>query len=145
MNRYDFSLKLERAFVEYADRRADEKGLGKGEFAHQVWPEDTLKAAASRWSAMRSKATNTGKPQGLLMSDAHRMASVLGINLGCILTVLEDRITEGRVDSTHPDFIKRDAEQLAEIKQGLLEADAGDFATEEEMAALDAKRGYRAR
>ena len=52
MDRYDYSLKLERAFVEYADRRADEKGLGKGEFAHLVWPEDTLKAAASRWSAM---------------------------------------------------------------------------------------------
>ena len=54
MDRYDFSLKLERAFVEYVDGRADEKGLGKGEFAHQVWPEDTLKAAASRWSDMRS-------------------------------------------------------------------------------------------
>ena len=38
MDRYDFSLKLERAFVEYVDGRADEKGLGKGEFAHQVWP-----------------------------------------------------------------------------------------------------------
>lgn len=103
MNRYDFSLQLERAFVEYADRLSDEKGLGKGDFAHQVWPGDTLKAAASRWSAMRSKATNTGKPQGLLMSDAHRMAEVLGVNLGYILTVLEDRITEGRIDLVHPD------------------------------------------
>ena len=102
MDRYDFSLKLERAFVEYVDGRADEKGLGKGEFAHQVWPEDTLKAAASRWSAMRSKATNTGKPQGLLMSDAHRMANVLGMNLGYILTVLEDRITAGRVELFSP-------------------------------------------
>lgn len=103
MDRYDFSLKLERAFVEYMDSRADEKGLGKGEFAHQVWPEDTLKGAASRWSAMRSKATNTGKPQGLLMSDAHRMANVLGINLGYVLTVLEDRITGGRVELSAPD------------------------------------------
>lgn len=101
MNRYDFSLKLERAFVEYVDRQADAKGFGKGEFAHLVWPEDTLKAAASRWSAMRSRATNTGKPQGLLMSDAHRMAGVLEINLGYILTVLEDRITAGRIDLSH--------------------------------------------
>ena len=92
MDRYDFSLKLERAFVEYVDRHADEKGFGKGEFAHLVWPEDSPKAASSRWSAMRSKATNTGKPQGLLISDAHRMAAVLGVNLGYILIVLEDRI-----------------------------------------------------
>lgn len=103
MNRYDYSLKLERAFVEYVDAQADSKGLGKGEFAHRVWPEDTLKAAASRWSTIRSKATNTGKPQGVLMSDAHRMASVLGINLGYILTVLEDRVTGGGTELAPPD------------------------------------------
>ena len=42
------------------------------------------------------------------------------------------------------DFVEREAWQVAEIKKGLLEADAGDFATDEENAALDAKWGYHA-
>lgn len=43
------------------------------------------------------------------------------------------------------DFVEREAWQIAEIKQSLLEADAGSFATDEEMTALDAKWGYHAR
>lgn len=43
------------------------------------------------------------------------------------------------------DFIDREAWQVAEIKQALIEADAGDFATDEEVAAMDAKWGYNAR
>jgi predicted transcriptional regulator len=42
------------------------------------------------------------------------------------------------------DFIEREAWQVAEIMQALKEADAGDFASDEEIAALDAKWGYRA-
>lgn len=42
------------------------------------------------------------------------------------------------------DFVEREAWQVAEIRKGLAEADAGDFATDEEIAALDAKWGYRA-
>jgi len=42
------------------------------------------------------------------------------------------------------DFIAREAWQVAEIQQALKEADAGDFASDKEMAALDAKWGYRA-
>ena len=42
------------------------------------------------------------------------------------------------------DFVAREAWQVAEIKKGLAEADAGDFAQDEEDAALDAKWGYRA-
>ena len=41
-------------------------------------------------------------------------------------------------------FVEREAWQVAEIKKGLAEADSGDFATDEENAALDAKWGYRA-
>lgn len=43
------------------------------------------------------------------------------------------------------DFVEREAWQIAEIKQALIEADTGDFATDEEMSALDAKWGYNAR
>jgi predicted transcriptional regulator len=42
-------------------------------------------------------------------------------------------------------FVEREIWQIAEIKQGLSEADAGDFATDEEMASLDAKWNRHAR
>ena len=42
------------------------------------------------------------------------------------------------------DFVEREAWQVAEIKRALEEADAGDFATDEEVATLDAKWGHRA-
>lgn len=42
------------------------------------------------------------------------------------------------------DFISQQAWQIAEIKKGLAEADAGDFATDEEIRELDAKWGYHA-
>ncbi len=40
------------------------------------------------------------------------------------------------------EFVEREAWQVAEIKQALVEADAGEFATEEELAALDGKWGH---
>ena len=42
------------------------------------------------------------------------------------------------------DFIAREAWQVEQIMQALKEADAGGFASDEEMAALDAKWRYRA-
>ena len=41
-------------------------------------------------------------------------------------------------------FIEQEAWQVAEIKKAIAEADAGDFATDEEMRELDAKWGYHA-
>ena len=41
------------------------------------------------------------------------------------------------------DFVAREQWQLAEIKQGLAEADRGEFASEEEMRALYRKWGVR--
>ena len=41
-------------------------------------------------------------------------------------------------------FIDQEAWQIAEIKKGIAEADAGDFATDEEMEALKAKWGSHA-
>lgn len=38
-------------------------------------------------------------------------------------------------------FLEQEAWQIAEIKKGLAEADAGDFATDEEMQELNAKWG----
>ncbi|WP_211249803.1 CopG family ribbon-helix-helix protein [Solidesulfovibrio alcoholivorans] len=41
------------------------------------------------------------------------------------------------------DFLAREAWQVAEIKKGLAEADAGDFASADEIQAIDAKWGRR--
>lgn len=41
-------------------------------------------------------------------------------------------------------FVAQEAWQVAEIKKAIAEADAGDFATDEEMKALKAKWGCHA-
>lgn len=91
-----FSHLLERSFVELIDKRADARGWGKGEFARMVWPETQPKAAAARWSAIRGKATNTGKPQGVLIADAQRMAEVLGEDLAYLLAVAKENAKQAR-------------------------------------------------
>lgn len=88
---YNFATALERAFVELVAGRVKAKGWKKGEFAAMVWPDDTPKAAAARWTAMRSKASNTGKPQGVLISSAQRMAEVLGEDLSYLMAVAKEQ------------------------------------------------------
>lgn len=39
------------------------------------------------------------------------------------------------------DFLEREAWQVAEVAKGISEADAGDFATPEEIRAMDRKWG----
>lgn len=87
----NFAMLLERAFVELVAGRAKGRGWKKGEFAAMLWPGDTPKAAAARWTAMRSKASNTGKPQGVLISDAQRMSEVLGEDLSYLLAVAKEQ------------------------------------------------------
>ncbi len=87
----NFATLLERAFVELVAGRVKARGWKKGEFAAMLWPGDTPKAAAARWTAMRSKASNTGKPQGVLISDAQRMAEVLGEDLSYLLAVAKEQ------------------------------------------------------
>lgn len=77
----DFGELLMESFVEVVDEIAEEAGFKKSEFAQKVWPESSARAASSRWQTMRTVATNTGRPQGVLISDAQRMAGVLGQEL----------------------------------------------------------------
>jgi len=86
----DFAEQLERSFVELVDQRADARGWGKGEFAKKVWPETTPLSAAGKWAAIRTKSTNTGKPQGVLIADAHRMAEALGEDLAFLLSLAKE-------------------------------------------------------
>lgn len=88
---YNFAMALERAFVELVAERVKKRGWKKGEFAAMLWPDDTPKAAAARWTAMRSKASNTGKPQGVQISDAQRMAEVLEEDLSYLLAVAKEQ------------------------------------------------------
>lgn len=95
----DSSSQLERSFVALVDERADTRGWGKGEFAQKVWPRDNPKSAATKWAAMRSQSSNTGKPQGVLISDAHRMADVLGEDLTYLLAVAKERAQNSGISS----------------------------------------------
>lgn len=87
----NFAMALERAFVELVANRVKGRGWKKGEFAAMLWPDDTPKAAAAKWTAMRKKASNTGKPQGVQISDAQRMAEVLGEDLSYLLAVAKEQ------------------------------------------------------
>ncbi len=86
----DSAIRLERAFVTLIDARADRRGWGKGEFARMVWPEASPKVAAAKWAAIRGKASHTGKPQGVLVSDAQRMADILQEDLTYLLAVAKE-------------------------------------------------------
>lgn len=86
----EFSSLVERSFVSLVDERADARGWGKGEFAQKVWPRDNPKSAATKWAAIRSRSSNTGKPQGVLLSDAQRMAEVLSEDLAYLLAVAKE-------------------------------------------------------
>jgi len=87
----NFAMALERAFVELVANRVKQRGWKKGEFAAMLWPDDTPKAAAAKWTAMRNKASNTGKPQGVQISDAQRMAEVLGEDLSYLMAVAKEQ------------------------------------------------------
>jgi RHH-type rel operon transcriptional repressor/antitoxin RelB len=54
-----------------------------------------------------------------------------------------DRSRAYLINQAMEEYIAREAWQVAEIRQALKEADAGDFATDEEIATFDAKWGYR--
>lgn len=90
MERDDLPQRLERVFVGLVASRAEMRGYRKGEFAAKLWPWMKPKIAATRWSAMRDKATHTGKPQSVTISDAQRMADALGEDLSYLLAVAKE-------------------------------------------------------
>ena len=87
----DFANKVERSFVQIIEERAESNRFKKGEFAAQLWPEMSPKAAASRWTSIRTKASNTGKPQSVSIADAQRMAEVIGKELSYLLAIAAER------------------------------------------------------
>lgn len=85
---------IERALVEIVDELAKAKGMKKVDFSARVWPETSPKAAYARWNVMRGKASKTGRPQGVLISDAQSMAEVLDEDLAYLLLRAKDRVRQ---------------------------------------------------
>jgi hypothetical protein len=82
------------SFVELADSMASAKGLTKAELAQLAWPESSPRVASYRWQSMRTKVRNTGKPQGVLISDAVRLAKALDQHLAYMFILAEERATK---------------------------------------------------
>jgi len=81
---------LMESFVELSAKFAKDQGLGQAEFARLVWPESSPRVASYRWQSMRTKVRNTGKPQGVLISDAQRMSVVLNQDLAYMFLLAKD-------------------------------------------------------
>ena len=81
----DFADLIMESFVEIIDSIATQNNIRKGEFAVMVWPDMPPKVAERRWLFMRKKSYDTGHPQGVLLSDAYRLARTLDQDLAYIL------------------------------------------------------------
>ena len=101
----DINDLMMESFVEIVDELAESRGFKKNEFAGQVWPESSPRAASSRWQNMRTKVSNTGKPQGVLISDAQRMAGVLGMDIAYLFLQASERARKKEAATNHIDGI----------------------------------------
>jgi len=78
------------AYIELAASMAKAQGFKKGEFAQKVWPDSEPRVAINRWRSMRTQVKITGKPQGLLVSDANRLAQALNQNISYMFILAQD-------------------------------------------------------
>jgi len=86
----DINDLMMEAFIEAAARMAKAQGFKKGEFAKKLWPDSETRVAVNRWRNMRSLVRVTGKPQGLLVSDANRIAQALNQNISYMFILAQD-------------------------------------------------------
>lgn len=68
---------FERSYVEYALELARKNGMNQSEFAKALWPLKPDASAKTTLIALKGK-NSRGKPQNLRVSDAIRMAEILG-------------------------------------------------------------------
>lgn len=101
VNHLDKAAKLEREFVKIIIKKCKEQGLLKGEFAALVWPYASKTVSRVKWTTVRRKAGNTGKPQILTLPDAYRMAQAVNENLFVLLgaALLEVEEEENKRDN----------------------------------------------
>ena len=86
----DINELMMEAFIEVATRMAKAEGFKKGEFAKKLWPDSETRVAVNRWRNMRGLVRVTGKPQGLLVSDANRIAQALNQNISYMFILAQD-------------------------------------------------------
>jgi hypothetical protein len=88
----DFAQRIERAFVDVVTNKAEQRNMGKMEFAAKMWPWMNPKIASTRWTAMRTRSAHTGKPQNITLADAQRMADALSEDLGYLVAIAKEAV-----------------------------------------------------
>ena len=78
------------AFIQVAADMAKAQGFKKGEFALKLWPDSEPRVAINRWRNIRTQVKITGKPQGLLVSDANRISLALNQNISYMFILAQD-------------------------------------------------------
>ncbi|UQZ88850.1 immunity protein [Deltaproteobacteria bacterium Smac51] len=73
----DYAELVMESFVEIIDKLATQNRIKKGELAAKVWPDMQPRMASRKWQFIRKKSYTTGQPQGILLSDAYRLAAAL--------------------------------------------------------------------
>ena len=86
----DINDLIMEAFIQVAADMAKAQGFKKGDFAQRIWPDSETRVAVNRWRNMRTQVKITGKPQGLLVSDAHRLALALNQNISYMFILAQD-------------------------------------------------------
>lgn len=81
---------FEKYFIKLVTNLAEENKIKKGEFAQRVWPESTSQVARNRWNGMRTEDCRTGKPLTCTLSDAFRMARILGLQVAYVALQAEN-------------------------------------------------------
>ncbi len=76
----------EYCLIQYiAQKVKKELHMSYVDFASLVWPELTRNHATQKWKSIRLSSRNTGKPQGLLIRDAKKMAEILGTEFAYLI------------------------------------------------------------
>lgn len=89
-----FAEKLERAFVQLAIRKSGSTESAIKDFAVRVWPDKDEKRAHEKIKLLTEgyQGKRAGKQQRLVFGDAQRMAHVLQIPLGYLVTLAEENV-----------------------------------------------------
>lgn len=89
-----FAEKLERAFVDLVVRKAGETESALKEFAAKVWHDKDEKRAHEKIRLLTDgyQGKRAGKQQRLVFGDAQRMAQVLDMPLGYLVTLAEENV-----------------------------------------------------
>jgi hypothetical protein len=90
----DPSALFMRFFVELITEAVRRKRLKMVDFALLVWPDFTPRSARQRWQYMRKGIPGKGRPLEVTLSEAYKMAQVLGQDLNGLFLRANDRTNQ---------------------------------------------------